>query len=370
MITHIIPLVNLSRQHQRIGEKINHALQSVIHDSAFISGKYVARFEEHFARYCGVRHCVGLSSGTDALEIAYAAIGIKKGDEVITVANTFFATIEPLLLIGAKPVFVDVDPDTHLIDVSKIAAKVTKKTKAIVPVHLFGQMADMKAIMKVARRFKLKVIEDCAQAHGALQHGKRAGAFGDIGTYSFYPGKNLGAFGDAGCIVTNNPKYAAFAEKFRDHGRSGKYTHDIAGANARMDGIQGAVLEVKLRRLNAWVAERRAIAKKYNALLPSTVKKPRELKWNKHSYHLYVIETDRRDALLNYLKSRGIEAGIHYPVPLHKQKACVKLGCRKSRLPVTECAARRVLSLPLFPEMKNGEVKSIVGTVIDFFSEV
>ncbi len=362
-----IPLVNVRRQNIKIQKEINSAIKRVINDSAFILGKYTEEFEKNFARYCGVKYCIGVSSGTDALLLSYLALGIKNLDEIISVPNTAFPTTEPLGLIGAKPVFVDVNPKTYLMDPEKIVPKITRKTKAIVPVHLYGQIADMEKIMRIARKFKLKVIEDCAQAHGAEYKGKKAGTFGDLGIYSFYPGKNLGALGDAGCIVTNNRQYADFCRKFRDHGRATKYEHEFEGCNARMSGIQASVLSVKLKHLDLWVKKRRVVAEKYNRLLPENIKKPFEERHNKHAYHQYVIETDFRDKLLNFLRSKGIKGGIHYPIPLHKQKAYEHLHTRKGSLPVSEKASRRILSLPIFPEITDKEVKFVASTVKSFF---
>ena len=343
------------------------AVVNVLRSDWLTQGPSVKSFEQALADYCGAKYAVTTSNGTTGLHLAYLAAGLKKGDEVITVANTFFATIEPLLSMGAKPVFVDVDPGTYLMDVSKIEAKVTKKTKAIVPVHLFGQMVDMNGIMKIARRFKLKVIEDCAQAHGATQRWRKAGTFGNLGIYSFFPSKNLGAYGDAGALVTNNETYAMTAKKLRDHGRSGKYAHDTTGVNSRLDGIQAAVLTVKLKHLDFWVRARRGVAKQYDKLLSSAVKTPRVLAGNMHSYYVYVVEAERRDELLEYLRSKGVEAGIHYPIPLHHQKAWRNFGYPIPHLPVTEAAAEKILSLPIFPEMTNKEVREVSEIIKNFY---
>lgn len=358
-----IPLVDLKRQYRSIKQEIDEAIARVIGDSAFILGKYTEAFEQSFADYCGVKHCIGLNSGTDGLHLAYRALGIGPGDEVITVANTFFATTEPLAHLGARPVFVDIDLQTYLIDPKKIEAAITKKTKAIVPVHLYGQMADMTSIKAIAKRNRLKIIEDCAQAHGATHQGKKAGVFGDIGVYSFYPGKNLGAYGDAGCIVTSSQELANTIRRLRDHGRMSKYSHEMFGLSSRMDGLQAAVLAVKLRHLDKWIDKRRAIATRYTKLLPQTLKKPVETEGNRHVYHLYTVEVDRREEVVSHLRREGIEVGIHYPMPLHRQPAYQSFGFQAGRLLTTELVASRILSLPLFPELTEDEVSFIVNKV-------
>src|SRR3989338_157847 len=358
-----VPLVDLKRQYVQIQSEIATAIQQVITDTAFVLGKYTEQFEVEFARYCQVQHCVGLNSGSDGLLLAYIACGVKAGDEVITVANTFFATTEPLAHLGATPVFVDIDPTTYLIDPEKIEAAITPKTKVIVPVHLYGQMADMTNIMAIARKYNLKVIEDCAQAHGATHQGQKAGTFGYIGIYSFYPGKNLGAYGDAGCIVTNNSEYAQLVRKLRDHGRSSKYEYDIAGYSSRMDGLQAAILSTKLKYLEKWNKARRKAAAHYNELLPEEIKKPVETKNNRHVYHLYVIEVANRNRVLSYLTENGVEAGIHYPIPLHLQPPYSASVMSHTSLPRTEAAAKNILSLPLFPEITDEELQYIVRQV-------
>lgn len=365
-----IPLVDLKRQYVTIKSEIDVAIQNVINDTSFILGKYTAEFENSFSDYSNTKYCVGLNSGTDALFLSFLAIGLKAGDEVITVANTFFATTEYLGHIGVKPVFCDIDPVSYLIDVNKIENLITSKTKAILPVHLYGQMADMDYIMELAKKYNLAVIEDCAQAHGAEYNGKKAGSIGDIGTYSFYPGKNLGAFGDAGCIVTSNEKYAQFIKKYRDHGRSSKYEHDIEAYSSRMDGLQGSILNTKLTHLDTWIDGRRSVAKLYSELLGDDVQKPVEVDGNKHSYHLYVIGVEKRDDLLQYLKFKEIEAGIHYPIPLHLQSAYRYLNVQQGALPITEKAASRILSLPIYPEMISDEVFYVCNAVNEFIGNL
>jgi len=363
-----IPLVDLKRQYQAIKNEIDEAVQCVVDDTDFILGKHTQDFEAKFAKYCGANYCVGLNSGTDALFMAFLAIGLKAGDEIITAPNTFFATTEYLGHLGARPVFVDVDQATHLIDADKIESAITDKTKAIIPVHLYGQMADMDKILAIAMKYHLSVIEDCAQAHGAQYKGQKAGSIGDIGAYSFYPGKNLGAYGDAGCIVTNNEQHASFIKKFRNHGRASKYEHDQEAYSSRMDGLQASILDAKLAHLDEWIEKRRLIAQKYNKLLKN-VETPVEISSGKHSYHLYVIATDSRDELLGYLKSKGVEAGIHYPIPLHLQKAYEYLNLPVGSLPISERAAGRVLSLPIFPELTDKEINYVADCVNEFFAQ-
>jgi len=364
-----IPLKNLGRQHEKIRVEIDDAIKKVIDDSAFIAGKYVEGFEKNFASYCGAKHCIGVSSGTNALLLSYLALGIKSGDEVIAIPSTFIATTGPLGLIGAKPVFVDIDPQTYLINPDEIVSKITPRTKAIAVVHLFGQPDDMGKIMEIAKKYNLKVVEDCAHAHGAEFEGKKVGTFGDMGAYSFNPGKNLGALGDAGCVLTDNDHYADILRKLRDQGRVTKHEHEFEGLNARMNGIQGAVLSVKLNYLDSWVKGVRSVAEAYNRLLPDKVKKPHEAENRKHVYHQYVIETNFRDELFNFLKSKGIHCSIHYPVPLHIQKAYNHLGFGEGSFPVVEKAAGRILSLPIFPEITDEEVEFVAHAVSEFMAD-
>ncbi len=364
-----IPFVDLKRQNKSVKKKINKAIQSVIDDAAFISDKYPKIFEAQFSKYTKAKYCVATGSGTDSLLASLAAIGIKKGDEVIVPANTFTATAEMVIFFGAKPVFADVNPETHLIDIPDMIKKITKKTKVIIPVHLYGQAAPMEKIMKIAKRYKIKVIEDCAHAQGAAINGKKVGTFGDLGAYSFNPTKVLGAYGDAGCIITNNKNYADFLRQFVNHGRKtgNKYLHDFIGLNLRMGGIQAAVLNAKLPHLEEYVKKRNHIASLYKKLLPISVKIVKTAKGNRHAYHLFVIETDKRDELQKYLKEKGIETGIHYPVPLNIQKS-YNLGNKKPVcLPVTEKLAKKILSLPMFPEMKDSEAKRVAKEMKNFY---
>jgi dTDP-4-amino-4,6-dideoxygalactose transaminase len=347
-----IPLVDLKAQYIALKPEIDAAIQNVLDTTAFILGPQVDSFEKSFAAYCGTDHCVAMGNGTDATVLALEALGVGRGDEVITVSHTFIATAEGISEIGAVPVFVDIQPDTLLMDVSKIEAAITPRTKAIVPVHLYGQTVDMDPLLKIAQKHGLKVVEDACQAHGAEYKGRRAGSMGDVATFSFYPGKNLGAYGDGGAIVTNRPEVAEWIRRKRNHGRANKYTHDFVGRNSRMDGIQGAVLNVKLPYLDGWNADRRAIASRYDALLaPLGIRRVATHEGALPVYHLYVVRVVNRDRILANLKEDGVEAGIHYPVPLHLQKAYSHLGLKKGCLPITETAADEILSLPLWPGM-------------------
>ncbi len=359
-----INLVDLKAQYLSIKDEVDAAISRVIGNTAFILGREAAEFEREFAAYCGVGHAVGCGNGTDALELAYEALGIGPGSEIITVAHTFIATAEAAVRAGAKPVFVDVRDDTLLMDVSKVEAAITDRTAAIVPVHLYGQCADMDPILDIARRRGIRVVEDAAQAHGAEYKGRRAGSMGDAAAFSFYPGKNLGAYGDAGAVATNDPALDARIRKARDHGSASKYDHEFAGRNSRLDGIQAAVLRVKLKRLDAWTEARRAAAARYDALLKDLfesgrIRRVAESPDCRHVYHLYVIRVPDRDGVLEKLNAAGIRAGMHYPVPLHMQKAFAWLGVPKGSLPVTEKAAAEVLSLPLYPELTEGQARRV-----------
>lgn len=360
-----IPLVDLKAQYLGLKPEMDAAIQGVLDTTSFILGPHVEAFEKAFATFCGVDHCIGMGNGTDATVLALEGLGVGRGDEVITVAHTFIATAEGISELGAVPVFVDIQPDTLLMDVSKIEAAITPRTKAILPVHLYGQTVDMDPLLEIARKHGLKVMEDACQAHGAEYKGRRAGSMGDAATFSFYPGKNLGAYGDAGAVVTNQAELADWIRRKRNHGRATKYTHDFVGRNSRMDGLQGAVLNVKLPHLNAWNAKRRELAARYDALLtPLGVRGVEVQEGCLPVYHLYVIRVNDRNHVLDRLKEAGIEAGIHYPVPLHLQKAYAHLGLGKGSLPVTEVAAEEILSLPLWPEMDlsvQEEVAQVLG---------
>jgi len=357
-----IAFVDLKAQYLSIKDEIDAAIADVIDHTAFIGGEQVRLFEEEFAAFCDVKHVLGVGNGTDALELALSACRIGRGDEVITVANTFAATAEAIVSQGAHPVLVDIDPGTYNIDVGKIAECITERTRAIVSVHLYGQPADMDPILELARRHNLLVIEDAAQAHGAMYKGQVAGSMGAVACFSFYPAKNLGAYGDAGAVVTDNEEIASKVALLRDHGASEKYVHEVVGRNSRLDGIQAAVLRVKLRHLRAWNAARRERAGWYNELLADLdVVTPYEPEWSKAVYHLYVIRVAKRDLVRQRLQEAGIATGIHYPIPLHLQPAFRYLGYKESDFETTEAYAGEILSLPMYAELTREQVEEIVG---------
>jgi dTDP-4-amino-4,6-dideoxygalactose transaminase len=361
-----IPLVDLKAQYETIREEVDDAIRSVLRETAFIGGPYLERFEKEFATYCGANHAVGVSNGTDALRLALLACGIGPGDEVITVPNTFIATTEAISMVGARIRFVDVHPDTYAMDVNLLEKAVTERTKAILPVHLYGCPADMDPILRIAEKRGLKVISDAAQAHGALYKGRKIGTLGDAVCFSFYPGKNLGAYGDAGGVVTQNPTVAERIASLRDHGRKKKYEHDVEGFNCRLDGLQAAILSVKLKRMERWTAARREIAALYTRLLSGTpgITTPREPQDVTSVYHLYVVRVDRREEIQGELQKNGISTGIHYPIPLHRQKAYAHLNLPEGSFPVAEAHASRILSLPIYPELPRDGVEAIAGHLV------
>jgi dTDP-4-amino-4,6-dideoxygalactose transaminase len=357
----MIPFLDLKEQYQQIKPEIDAAISQVVDSAHFVLGPQVAAFEERFAAYCGVKYCVALNSGTSALHLALLAAGIGAGDEVITVSMTFVATAAAILYCGAKPVFVDVNPDTWTMDPKLIEAAVTPRTKAILPVHLHGLMVDMDPIIEIARRHGLVVIEDAAQSHGAEYKGWRAGSVGDAGCFSFYPGKNLGAYGEGGAVVTNNPELARRVTLLRDWGQESKYNHVLPGYNYRMDGIQGAVLNVKIDYIEAWTEARRAVASHYDRLLAQSGSKRPTAPLNcRHVYHVYAIEFWHRDDMQKALHAADIQTGIHYPVPVHLQKAYADLRYKPGDLPVTEALANRLLSLPIYAELRPQQVAEVV----------
>lgn len=363
-----ISFVDLKRQYKSIKDEINAKINEVLESTQFILGENVKAFEEAFAKYCSAKYAVGVASGSDALTLSLKALGIGEEDEVITVPNTFIATVDAISRNNAKSVFVDIDPETYNIDVNKIEEKITDKTKAIIPVHLYGQPADMDPILKIAKEYGLKVIEDACQAHGAEYNGKKVGSLGDVGCFSFYPGKNLGAYGDGGIIVTNNFEIAEKVKMLRNYGQKIKYYHDFVGYNSRLDELQAAILRVKLKYLDEWNELRRLHAEQYNRCLDglSGIRLPLSKKEVKHVYHLYVIRCENRDTLQKKLLSKEIFTGIHYPVPIHLQHAYTKLGYRIGDFPVTEEYAKKILSLPMFPELTDKEIIYICKMIKKF----
>jgi dTDP-4-amino-4,6-dideoxygalactose transaminase len=367
-----VPFLNLRAQHDPLRAEISTAIQEVIDSSAFAGGPFVAKFEEDFAAFCQTKYSLGVGNGTDALWFALLALGVGPGDEVVTVAATFMATAEAISFCGAKPVFVDIDEKTYTMDPKRVEAAITPRTKAIIPVHLYGQMADMDPIMEIARRHRLPVIEDACQAHGAEYKGRRAGSIGDVGCFSFYPGKNLGALGEAGAVTTNNATLADAIKVLRDHGQKVKYQHAVVGWNGRMDGIQGAVLRIKLRQLAAGNESRRRHAQHYARSLASVreITLPHVASHGTSVFHLFVIRVKQRDRILQELGKRGIGCGIHYPIPVHLQPAYAALGLRAGALPVTERCAEESLSLPMFPELAEAQVELVVRTLREVLDEI
>ena len=363
-----VPFLDLKAQYEPIRGEIADAIQQVLDKTAFAGGPFVAQFEKEFAAFCGTKFAAGVGSGTDALWMALLGLGIGPGDEVITVPDTFIATAEAISWCGAKPVFVDVDPATYNMDPSNLEAAVTTKTRAIIPVHLFGQMPDMDPIMEIAKRRKLFVIEDASQAHGAEYKGKKAGSIGDAGCFSFYPGKNLGAYGEAGAVVTGNEELDKKMRMLRDHGQAKKYYHSLVGWNARMDGIQGAVLSVKLRHLPAWTEGRRRNAALYGEFLKGVkgVTPPAETGYGKHVYHIYAIRAPGRDRMIAALAEQDIHCGIHYPIPVHLLDAYKSLNLGKGSFPVAEKSAAEFVSLPMYPELTPAQIDRVACGVAAF----
>jgi len=362
-----VPFLDLKTPYLQLKSEIDAAMQAVCERTAFASGPFVAEFEESFAAYCDSEYAVGVGSSTEALWLTFLALGIGPGDEVITVPNTFIATAEAISFCGAKPVFVDVDEQTYAMDPGKLRHAISERTRAIVPVQLFGQTADMDAINDIALEHGLPVIEDACQAHGAEYKGRKAGSLGLAGCFSFYPGKNLGAYGEAGAVTTSDAELAARIRQLRDHGQSEKYIHAVVGWNGRMDGIQGAILSVKLRHLDEGNAARRQNAALYHSLLREVegVTVPAEAEHCKHIYHVYAVRTARRDALREELTGKGIGCGMHYPVPVHLQAAYADLGLGAGSYPVAERCASEYLSLPMFPELSEEQIRYTAQAVAD-----
>ncbi len=358
-----IPLVNLKRQYAAIKPEIDAAIADVVGRQEFVSGKVVAAFTAEWLAALGASYGASCSNGTSAISLALKGLGIGPGDEVVTTAHTFFATVEAICAVGAKPVFADIDPDTYCLDID--TAPIGSSTRAIMPVHLYGTAANMSAVLACAQSHDLKVIEDTAQGHFATWNGKALGTLGDAGTYSFFPGKNLGAYGDAGFVVTKDEAVAVTIAKLLNHGRESKYTHDLMGENNRMDEIQAAVLRVKLKYLRAWTDRRQALAKHYDARLTAAgFKVIRPYPRASSVYHLYVVEVSNRDQTLAHLNTEGIGAGVHYPVPLHLQPALAGWGIARGALPKTEAAADRVLSLPICPDLTDAECDRVCDTFL------
>jgi dTDP-4-amino-4,6-dideoxygalactose transaminase len=361
-----VPYFDLKAQYSGIREEILAALDGVCRSASFSSGPEVAEFEREFAAYCDVKHCVAVNTGTSALHLALLAAGVQPGDEVITTPNTFIATAEAISYAGARPRFVDIDPMTANIDAQQIEGAITGRTKAIMPVHLYGRPADMGTILKIADRHRIPVIEDACQAHGARWLNRRVGGLGFASAFSFYPGKNLGAYGEGGALTTNDDGVAERVRILRDHGQSRPHYHDFTGYNYRMDGFQGAVLRVKLRYLDKWTARRQAIARRYReSLAAARVILPEDAPGNESVYHLFVAYLENRDATRTALEAKGVQTAIHYPVPIHLQKAYEWLGHSRGSFPHTELAADKVLSLPLFPEMTAEQVEYAAATLAE-----
>lgn len=360
-----IPLNNLSRHHGSLKRRILATVEALLKNSHFILGPELETFEKNFATFIGVNNAVGVASGTAALQLALLATGVTSGDEVITTTHTFGATAEAILLCGAKPVFVDIEEDTFNIDAEKVEQKITKKTKAILPVHLYGQPANIGKIRSVCQAYKLKLIEDCAQAHGAEYKGQKVGGFGDAGCFSFFPGKNLGALGDGGVVTTNSARLATKVRLLRNHGRSSKYIHHVLGYGERLDNLQAAILDVKLRKIDQWNRSRRKWAKLYTRLLRGTnYVTPNEQPWARPVYYVYTLRHPNRDTIVQKLGEAGIGTGIYYPLPLHLQPAFKDLGYKRGDFPVTERVVKEIFSIPMFPELEESEVRRVVDALI------
>lgn len=363
-----IPVMDIKGQTRALKAQLLEKFASALDNTAFCLGPEVEAFEQEFAAYCGAGHGIGMNSGTSALHLALLALGLKPGDEVITTPYTFVATAWAITYCGAKPVFVDIDPATFLIDPKAVSKALTAKTKALLPVHIYGQPADLDPLRDIAKAKGLPLVEDCAQAHGATYKGRRVGSFGEIACFSFYPSKNLGACGEGGMALTSDAALAAKLRALREHGSVKRYYHDTVGFNYRMEGLQGAALRVKLPQLDKWNARRQALAAKYHSQLESAaaILRPQLGPERTHVYHLYVIRHPRRDELADFLKARGIGTGMHYPVPVHLQKAYAHLKLKAGSLPHSEQAAKECLSLPMFPELSDEQVKTVCKAVLEW----
>jgi dTDP-4-amino-4,6-dideoxygalactose transaminase len=367
----MIPFVDLKAQYVSIKDEVAVAIQTVLDSCQFTLGSEVFAFEKEFAAYCNVDDAVGVSSGTSALHLALLAAGIGPGDEVITVPFTFVATAAAIHYTGATPVYVDINPKTFTLDPAKLEAAITSKTRAVIPVHLYGQPADMDPIVRLARKHRLVVIEDAAQAHGAEYKGRRVGSLGDMACFSFYPGKNLGAYGEAGIVTTDHPEYAKKIRMLRDWGAEQKYHHILKGYNFRMEGMQGAVLRVKMRHIEKWTEARRALARRYDhAFAGSGIKTPAASDINRHVYHVYAIRSPTRSSWQQELTARGIQTGIHYPIPVHLQAAYADARWNRGDFPHAEKAAEEVLSLPLYPELNTAQQDEVIAGVLEVARQV
>ncbi len=363
-----IPLVDLKAGFKPVKDEVMKAIEDVLSGMNLCLGPNCQALENEFALYCNTKYAIGVGSGTEAIQFALLACGVKEGDEVITSPHTFFATAEAVATIGAKPVFIDIDPLTYTLDPEGIEKKVTGKTKAIIPVHMYGQAADMKPIMEISKKYGIPVIEDACQAHGALYKGKKAGSLGDAGCFSFYFTKNLGGYGEGGMVTTDNDKIAETIKLYRNHGHRSKYEHAVFGYNGRLDEIQAAILRIKLKYLDEYNTKRREIAKQYTLLLQNTpLLLPEEAEDRKHVYHLYVVRSKKRDALQEYLNNKGVGTGIHYKTPIHLQEAARNLGYKKSDFPEVESACSEILSIPIYPELEQDSQAYVAEKIEDFY---
>jgi len=361
----VIPFVDLKTQYQGIKDEVMAAVGHVLETGQFVLGEEVSKFEQEFASYVDAKHAIALNTGTSGLHLALLAAGVGPGDEVITVPFTFVATAAAIRYTGAIPVFVDINLDSYTMDPAQVEKAITPKTKAICPVHLYGQAADLDPILDIARKHGLKVIEDACQGHGTEYKGRRVGAIGDVGAFSFYPGKNLGAYGEGGMAVTNDDAAAKTIRMLRDWGAEKKYYHSLKGFNYRMDGVQGAILRVKLRYLQQWTDARRAHAESYGRLLADvkSIVLPQEMPYSRHVYHVYAVRTQDRAAFMDMLQKEGVQTGIHYPIPVHLQEAHADLGYKRGDFPLSEQAADEVVSLPMFPEMTFTQIEGVAAAV-------
>ncbi len=362
-----VPFLDLKRQYKSIKPEIDRAISDVVESQKFVLGPKLEEFEKSFANYCGTKFAAGVNSGTSALHLALLVLGIRKGDEVITCPNSFFATAEVITAVGAKPVFADINRESFCMDPEDLRKKISKKTKAVIPVHLYGQTADMDPIVEVAEEKGLRIIEDACQAHGSTYKGKKAGSFGTIGCFSFYPGKNLGAYGEGGICVTNEPELDEKLRLLRSHGENPKHVHRLPGFNFRFDEIQAAVLSTKLKHLDRWNDKRIKNAALYNGLIENAaVKTPEEMSYGKHVYHIYCIRARKRDELAAFLKKNGIATAIHYPTPIHLQSAYASLRYKRGSFPECEKAATEIMSLPMFAELTDEEISYVADNVNKF----